>query len=320
MDMLRQILETHYGLQPCEVVPMERGYTNRSFLVIAKGTSFVLRRGWQGKPAEQAKREELVLDWLARHPVEFGVPKVFRTVNGMSHVRTKDGCTYHLYSKVPGEVLYSWKSRCSDAHLGEVLQALCALHRLLRPLSVNSARAPLVHFEKQLAELEAMTSPESIDATPTIRGLLNECMPEFLVRARDIIAKARLHASAQEPLYWCHGDVQLENVLFAGDSLVGLVDFDTVRAMPLAMDTAFTLFSITRDGAWDEGFRWDRARWQRGAELYEEEVTSPLIDLEWSELFCLDQALLHLRAGLNSVWQLDQGIGFAGAFRGVLAA
>lgn len=299
---------------------MERGYTNRSFLIIAKGTSFVLRRGWQGKPAAQAKREESVLDWLARQPMKFTVPEVVRTANGMPHVRTEDGCTYHLYSKVPGAVLYSWKSRCSDAHFDEVLHALAALHRLLRPLPANSARAPLEHFEQQLAELEAMASLESIDATPAIRGLLNQCMPEFLVRARDIVARARLHASAQEPLQWCHGDVQLENVLFAGDTLVGLVDFDTVRAMPLAMDTAFTLFSITRDGAWDEGFRWDRARWQRGAELYVGEITSPLIDLEWSKLFCLDQALLHLRAGLNSVWQVDQGIGFAGAFRGVLTA
>ena len=101
---------------------------------------------------------------------------------------------------------------------------------------------------------------------------------------------------------------------------MGIVDFDTIRALPLSMDTAFALFNLTRDGEWEDGFRWDRARWRRGAELYEGQLSSALVDLEWSELFCLDQALLHLGAGRRSIWRVDEGIGFVGAFRGVLAA
>ncbi len=294
---------------------MERGYTNQSYLVSTADERLVLRCGWPGKALGQALREEQVLDWLARHPLELGVPRVIPTASGESHLRV-DERTIHLYSRVPGKVMYSWKERCSETHLVESMHGLSALHRVLRPLDAGAAVSPLAHFEQQLASLRAPESTESISATPPLRDLLEQHLAEFVSRARAIIARAH----PEQPLQWCHGDFQLENLLFEGEQLVGLVDFDTVRALPVAMDAAFALFNLTRDGDWEEGFRWDRERWQRGAEAYGGPLGASLVDQEWHELFCLDQALLHLRAGLESVWELDEGIGFLSAFRGVMTA
>lgn len=278
----------------------------------------MVRYGWPGKAPGQAHREELVLDWLARHPIELVVPQVIPTLSGEAHLRV-DERTIHLYTVVPGKVLYSWKERCSERHFEELMCSLSILQRALRPLGIGSAVPPLACFEQQLTELDALASAETISATAPIRELLERELPEFILHAREIIARSALRANFG-PLQWCHGDFQLENFLFEAEQLVGLVDFDTVRAMPLAMDTAFVLFNLTRDGEWEEGFRWDRERWLRGAEAYAGQEGSALVDLEWNELFCLDQALLHLRAGLKSIWQLDQGIGFLPAFRGVLAS
>jgi Ser/Thr protein kinase RdoA (MazF antagonist) len=319
-DILRQLLKAEYGLQASEISPIERGYTNQSFRVVARGDSFVLRCGWLGKESRQAQREELVLDWLAQHPMKrLRVPKVLPTTQGEPHVRV-DGRTFHLFTQLPGEVLYSWQDHCDEPHLHALMRALSGLQHTLRSLPVGAAMPPLACFEEQLVELQALPSTETILATAPIRSLLDQELPEFLLRARSIIARARTHASTKEPLQWCHGDFQLENTLFEGDALVALVDFDTVRALPLSMDTAFALFNLTRDGSWEEGFRWDPERWRRGAESHTGPLACDLVDLEWNELFCLDQALLHLRAGQRSIWQLDQGIGFVGAFRGVLAS
>ena len=318
-DIVRQLLRAEYGLQASEISPIERGYTNQSFRIFASGEVFVLRCGWLHKARDQACREEVVLDWLARHPMEsLEVPKFLPTTGGQPHVRV-DGHTFHLFTKVSGEARYCWQDHCGEPHLLALMHALSGLQHTLRPLSTDGAMPPLDCFEEQLAQLQALTSTETISATAPIRELLERRLTEFILRARNIIARARTHTSTKEPLQWCHGDFQLENALFDGENLVGLVDFDTVRALPLSMDTAFALFNLTRDGSWEESFRWDSERWRRGAESYTGQRACTLVDLEWNELFCLDQALLHLRAGQRSIWQLDHGIGFVGAFRGVLA-
>lgn len=319
-DILRQLLGAEYGLQASEISSIERGYTNQSFRILAGDEFFVLRCGWLHKASAQASREERVLNWLAQHPMEhLEVPKVLPTTRGQPHVRL-DGRTFHLFSQVPGEALYSWQDHCVESHLLALMRALSGLQHTLRPLAADAAMPPLTCFEDQLAELQVLASTETISATAPIREMLEQSLSDFILRARNIIARARTHPSTKEPLQWCHGDFQLENALFAGEDLVGLVDFDTVRALPLSMDTAFALFNFTRDGAWEEGFRWDSERWRRGAEGYTGQLASTLVDREWHQLFCLDQALLHLRAGQRSIWRLDQGIGFVGAFREVLAS
>ncbi len=319
LKALREILQVEYGLRVSEISPIERGYTNQSFLVCAGGETFVLRCSWHGKSLQQADREERGLARLARHSMDFGVPVVVPRASGELHLRV-DGHTLHLFTHVRGEVLYSWKERCSEAHLVALMRTLQQLHVALSPLELGSALGPLAYYEQQLTELEALEFTDTISATASIRTMLERELSEFLLRSREVIARAKKCGHFSESLQWCHGDFQLENILFLSEQVVGIVDFDTIRALPLSMDTAFSLFNLTRDGQWDEGFRWDRERWRRGAALYAGQRKNALVDLEWNELFCLNQALLHLGAGQRSIWRLDHGIGFVGAFRGVLAS
>ena len=316
---LRQILQEEYGLQVESIEAIERGYSNQSFRVATAETELVLRCGWPGKPSARAASEESVLSWLATHPGALHVPTVLPTVAGNAHVPW-EGRTLHLFTTVPGEVLYRWDEACSDAHLDASIRALSELHERLRPLPLGAQAAPLQVYRDQLAALE---EPGIVDRilTATELGLqLQRELPTFVAKARRIVDRAESTLPASSPLQWCHGDYQLENLLFVDDALMGLVDFDTVRVLPPGMDLAFALFNLTRDGSDEECFRWDRERWRRGAQSDGTDLAGQLTDEDWVRLYCVDQSLMHLRSGMDAVWALDEGIGFLPVFRGVLAA
>ena len=110
---------------------------------------------------------------------------------------------------------------------------------------------------------------------------------------------------------WLHGDYHLGNLLWTGDAITGVVDFDdTVRGNP-ATEAAMALFALARQPE-ESTFVYDAALWATGHEAY---VTAGGVAIggdrdELATRFCAYQVLIHLAATHRKLWTLDEGIGF----------
>jgi Ser/Thr protein kinase RdoA (MazF antagonist) len=126
---------------------------------------------------------------------------------------------------------------------------------------------------------------------------------------------AHLHRAlarvAPEPPQWLHGDYHLGNLLWTGNTITGVVDFDdTVRGSP-ATEAAMALFALARQP--DEcTFVYDGALWNTGHDAYLRAGGVPIAGDrdELTSRFCAYQVLIHLAATHRKLWALDAGIGF----------
>lgn len=122
-------------------------------------------------------------------------------------------------------------------------------------------------------------------------------------------ALARLHARMPG---WVHGDFHLGNLLWRGDEVSGVVDFDDARPGSHDDEAALALLSLarTREERW---FDYDRELWEVGRAAY----GRPL-ELRVRE-FCARQVRVHANAAKRGLWQLEPGIGFWPCWRTLMA-
>jgi Ser/Thr protein kinase RdoA (MazF antagonist) len=332
---LRAILEEEYGMPGAAPERLPRGHTNASFgFAGADGRRFVLRQSWRGKPLEQVAREEAILAHLAarRGPP---VPRLVPTRSGLPRATVPlDGAgpaaVLHLFEGLPGDVAYDWHEgealARSPRRRRAVLGALAGLHGALAGAPVDPGGDPLARLRSRMAGIEEEAKGGKLALGPPVDGAIGD----FLGSARAILDRALDLPWAEAPLRWCHGDFQLENILFVGDEISGVVDFDSLLWTRPEVDLAFALFGIARSRA-DEAFRWDEGRWEDGLGDYRE-AAAPL-GIEPSEgfvgagrrallkdLFCLDQALQHLDCARKGIWELREEIGFLPCWREVLSS
>lgn len=315
-------MQDNYGLELDELVSLGRGYTNRSYHVRTSEECFVLRRSWQGKGSRQVQRENQVLDYLVEHSPAVETPRLVPTVSGAKFLEWNSEYL-HLFRVIEGDCPYLWKEKCTESHSRGLMKLLASLHGQLLGMSVEDASCPLRIMEGELRLLEEKT--DQICSDERVSRRLTDTLTKFFEKGHLILNRASQLSAFDEPLLWCHGDFQLENFLFAADEVVGIVDFDTVRAQPRKMDLAFALFHMSRDASSDVEFGWNDTRWHQCVQYYKEHDTGERGDAlpsaeDWRDLFCLDQALLHLHAGRNRIWKLREGIGFMAPYLTVLRA
>jgi aminoglycoside phosphotransferase len=201
------------------------------------------------------------------------------------------------------------------------MAALARLHAALAAFPFPARSQPLARLHERLQRLEGRRR-----LAGSRRMALD--LDSFHAGAGDILAAAESLPWEAASFQYCHGDFQLENVLFAGGEVSGIVDFDSLMFSARELDLAFALFSICRARD-DRAFRWDAALLDSCLGHYLDAARdwgcppSPdffegaNLDL-LRKLFCLDQALQHLDCAARGIWELAGGIGFLSCYREVL--
>lgn len=341
-----RLLAEHYGRVPTSMTMTPRGHTNRSAFVDCGGEALVLRCSWAGKPDATIAREERLLAYLAAKTPEVPVPRIVPTLLGGCHVRLPEVATgprfVHLFRRLPGDPHYGWKGPCSVEHAHAAGAVLARLHAALRGAPDVPGADPLGTTRERLLHLDRAAAQ---DAAMRLESSLGGSMPRFFALAEALLDETR-GSPDEGPVQWVHGDFQLENLLFCGGEVSGVVDFDGARAGTPALDLAFALFSVARCGHVERCFTFDDALFHAGIEGYRSAArragvppapgglrsadlggagsecskggrTAILDRLE--RLYCLDQALMHLDAHARGIWRLAGGIGFLPCVRRVLA-
>jgi len=216
----------------------ERGYVNENRVVeTTRGRFFLKRRHPSLRRPDVIRAQHAILDRL--HRASFPVPALVPTVDGET-LRIRDGECYEVQAYLQGTP-YDHER---PAHLVAAAATLSRYHVLAEGFAPAALRLGDLYSPALLrANLATLTRAWELgrDLVPLARQLA--------AHAADLASRFARHDSALPHLV-IHGDYYAGNLLFAGDRIVGVVDWDKARWQPRVVELAESLiyFASPRPG------------------------------------------------------------------------
>ncbi len=209
-----------FGISVTSVEALSEGSVNSNFRLTDASGKRYFGRIYEEQGAEGAASELLLLDELARR----GVPTTRPLSAGPSPFAVVNDKPFALYPWVDGDILC--QARVTPAHCAAVGEALAQLHASTPHVTaLAGGRFRVEDLLGRLARIEA-ESPEHRDAALHIRR-----------RLRHYTARRNLHL----PSGVIHGDLFRDNVLWNGDHIAALIDFESASHGVFAFDLMVTI-------------------------------------------------------------------------------
>lgn len=226
-----QVLSHFPGWEVATVEPLGRGLINQTFLLTAQNRRSVLQR--MAPIFSPAINENIAAVTSALTTAGLVTPRLLPTHDGRLWLDLgRDAGVWRLQTFVSGTSFDKVQSP-AQAHAAGALVA--RFHRALegRPLTFRRLREGVHDTAKHLARLrEAVT----LLKTHRLIAQVGTVAESILTHAQDLAPLPALQAR------FCHGDLKLNNILFAGETppaseqALCLIDLDTVGPMPLAYE------------------------------------------------------------------------------------
>jgi homoserine kinase type II len=213
-------LGAEFGVEVAAVEPLHAGSVNSNFRLVDRAGAHYFGRIYEEQGTDGALSELRLLTELAR--LDVPVTEPLRTRAGpVAHVRGKP---FALYPWVDGEIFCH--PRVTEVHCAAVGRALAQLH--LATPKVTPLAGGRFRVDDLLERLDRIEreSPEHRDASLHIRRRLHHYSKR---RNPDV------------PAGVIHGDLFRDNVLFSGDRIAALIDFESASAGPFAFDLMVTI-------------------------------------------------------------------------------
>lgn len=218
------------------------GNTNRTYFVTTDRGEFVARISNARKTEGSLAAEVALLEHLRARGVP--VPAVVPTRAGPAWARV-GGALCLITERIPG----GHADPTVPAHLGEAGRAMARFHRETHDLPEAARPQPA-------SELPALAEgPAVLDQLSALAAeLLDPAGLDQFRRAADGLRpwfSAVLSSLTGEPLpeALTHGSLGRSAMLFDGERLVALLDFERVAHEPRVLDLAYLLRSMTRNRA-----------------------------------------------------------------------
>jgi len=278
------------------------GYTNHSFFIAASTGKYVLRRSnmdWKIRKGADAMRFEVrLIDHLRERA--YPAPQIIPTREGDRHF-THQGAFYLMTAFIAGDPY----EEGNTAHLLAAGEALGRYHRLVRTLSGPSyASAPILEPRAIGALDRAEHLVASFLSAEERRHLRNQTsylrsqfasIPRALAEGYPALNKQVIHGSFSETC-----------LIFAGDALAGVLDYDRARYESVATDLAIAIRSFCHHSGRDERY-WIDLDYTRCRDLlaaYQEVNPLPEEELRALPLFLRQHlAIKALKRCDNFLWR-----------------
>jgi Ser/Thr protein kinase RdoA (MazF antagonist) len=237
---------------------------SRFWRIDTPGGPCCLQRWPQGNPStEQAEFIHAVL----RHVVQQGfglVPAIRTTPHGTGYV-DHAGYLWQLRTWIPG--LADFRRCPSRVKLASAMTCLAGFHRAaesyratVRHTLTHGGSPGIVERAQRLrhwlsgdaAELAAAIRPEP---WPELAARGRRVLPLFHAQAGEVLTRLENAIGIEAPSQVCIRDVWRAHILFQGERVAGLVDFDALGWDSVATDIARLLGSLAADqeDVWHEG-------------------------------------------------------------------
>ena len=177
----------------------------------------------------------------------------------MSYLQTNDGL-WEVCTWMPGDACLGESP--SDAKLKHAMQSLAKFHQSSAQVNFDFRPSPGVKTRlDQLAELESTIAPiqTTSQQSPALANMLmwlKRLPPNQLEGYMNALGQ---FANQTLPLQPVIRDLRSDHLLFTGDTLTGLIDFDAMQMETIALDLTRSLGSLVPD---------DIDRWQVALDAY----------------------------------------------------
>jgi len=245
------------------------GNINYNFAVKTDKGDFIVRKlgyslsGWWVK---QKPFEFKVLDFLHKKKFPYKIPKMLRGKNG-KYISKISGSLFQVYPKIKGRTVANFNSK----QLKEAAKALAVYHKFIK------------NFPSEPEEIDdlgyARRNYKDLRKTKIVNPV-DKYMANHLDFFEDIFKKTA-KIDRNKGILIVHGDFRKNNLIFSGNKLVGIVDWENVEWAPKTWD----FVSDITDGA--RAIRTFVAEYQKHNSLSSDEIRMvlPLKLLKISEIF-----------------------------------
>jgi len=231
----------HYDLGNQRIVwRVERGFVNENWVVETdRGRYFVKRRHPDLRQPDVVRAQHSLVEHLRER--EFPAPAIVPTLRGETLLHL-EGELFEVQEYVDGAPY----DRERAAHFREAALTLGRFHRCVRGFAPRALRRPDPLYAPKLlrARLDDLIAAWKLDRGASFERVVRR------LRAHSADLAARFAAHGALPRLVIHGDYYAGNLLFQGDCVVGVVDYDKARWQPRVVELAEALiyFASPRPG------------------------------------------------------------------------
>ncbi|MFL7794584.1 MAG: phosphotransferase [Anaerolineae bacterium] len=237
---LNQVL-SHYDIgASCGARPVERGFVNETRRIETPSGTYFLKHYHPNLYHPEIIRAQHALIAHLRQ-TGFPAPTILPTANGDTLLML-DGELYEIQTYIAG-TFYDHKQ---PAHFEEAARMLGRYHACVAGFAPQALRnlGELYSPEILHANLVALIDAWEIERDPDLAQITRQ----LAAQADDLTI--RLTAHGVLPHLIIHGDYYADNLIFEGDCITGVVDYDKARWQPRVIELAETLiyFASPRPG------------------------------------------------------------------------
>jgi homoserine kinase type II len=228
---LAQIV-SHYPLGELKAASRpERGFVNDNWIIATtRGRYFLKHRHPSLRRPGFIHAQHALIGWLRRGA--FPAPTVVPTVDGDTLLVLSGEC-YEVQVYIEG-MSYDHDRA---AHLEEAAVTLGRYHALVEGFAPAALCGPgdLYHPTLLSAKLANLAQAWQVDQDPRLAPLASQ----LAAQASNLETRFARHGAL--PQLVIHGDYYADNLLFEGDHIVGVVDYDKARWQPRVVELAEAL-------------------------------------------------------------------------------
>ncbi|OIU73272.1 phosphotransferase enzyme family protein [Rossellomorea aquimaris] len=192
--------------------------------ITSEGSTFYLKER-KGTSYWERKEEYRITQYLIRKGINVETPIL--NICGEPYVK-EDGSYYSLYASLEGNPIQVNKENC------------CGQFIMLGKY--------LARFHLALGKCPYEYSTQVWDVFNYFKSWLSESKSELTEWAEKVYGEISSYEGTYKwlPLQLVHSDAHLRNVLWMGDKILGLVDFERIRQAPRIGDLAYIIASLLR--------------------------------------------------------------------------
>jgi homoserine kinase type II len=228
---LDQVL-SHYDIgEPCGARPVERGFVNENWWIeTPSGTYFLKHYHPSLCHPEIIRVQHALIAHLRR--AGFPAPTIMPTTNGDTFLAL-DGELYEIQTYIEG----TFYDHERPAHFEEAARTLGGYHASVAGFAPHALRNLGELYSPAIlhANLVTLTDAWELDRDPDLTRIARQ----LAAHADDLVARFATHGVL--PHLVIHGDYYADNLIFEGDQIVGVVDYDKALWQPRVVELAETL-------------------------------------------------------------------------------
>lgn len=310
-NILPDVIENYYGVKVARIELCHEGHSNVVCVVdtAETGDRLVFRIE---PPFENTRRFNDFKKISLPDNLPFQVPKFIYEEHLMPVPFS--GFSISGYKFIKGKTKYQCYDLPSFSDLSLIVDAYRSITDALAQTPVD--KASVGFFERYYYELDMIEKFRDSICDYSINCEFIDKFDAFISRAKSILKRAEILAESLV-LQFVHNDFQLGNIVFDGDKISGLLDFEDMVLGYREFDTIFSAFRIAKSNGSETNIDVDikifneflRLSGDKTLVLYQKESYE-----FWLSFFALREAIRYMISAVNNVDVMRVGIGFMSCF------